>query len=98
MSFYCWKEGNLVLACILQPKASKNEFCQVMENRLKIRVKSAPVEGKANKELQSFLAREFQVAKSAVKITHGETARKKTVMIAQPQQLPNQLDIKPCNA
>lgn len=51
------------------------------EEALKVRIKSAPVEGKANKELVETLARAFGVAKSSVEIRGGATSKHKRVLL-----------------
>lgn len=87
-SFYRWDTGNLILNCRLQPKAAQDEFAEVSEGRIKIRITGAPVDGKANKHLIKFLAKQFKVPQEKVHIMSGENSRQKRVMIAQPQTLP----------
>lgn len=65
----------------VQPRASKNQICGVMEGALKIKLSAPPVDGEANKALQEFLAKLFKVAKSQVEIVSGLTGRNKTVRI-----------------
>jgi uncharacterized protein (TIGR00251 family) len=48
---------------------------------LKIRVAAPPVEGAANSELVSFLARRFRVSKSAVQVVRGARGRDKLVEV-----------------
>lgn len=47
------------------------------------RIKSAPVDGKANKEMLELVADYFGVPKSSVSIAHGKTNRTKVVDIVQ---------------
>lgn len=94
MAYYQWKTGGkLLLYCQLQTNTQSNAFAGIFDDRIKIRIKSPPIEGKANKELVTFLAKSFKTRKSAVKITRGETSREKTVIIDQPENIPEQLDI-----
>ncbi len=86
---YQWADGDLLLVCHLQPKASKSEFCGLHGDALKVRIQAPPVEGKANSELIKFLAKQFGVSKSAVQIISGELNRHKRVRITQPQKLPD---------
>ena len=65
----------------VQPRASKNQICGVMQGALKIKLSAPPVDGEANKALQEFLAKLFKVAKSQVEIVSGLTGRSKTVRI-----------------
>jgi len=48
---------------------------------LRVRVSAPPVDGKANAALVKLVAKSLGVAKSAVTITAGETARIKTLAI-----------------
>ncbi|SFA87113.1 DUF167 family protein [Azotobacter beijerinckii] len=88
MSWYRWDGEDLILACHLQPKASKDEFAGLHGERLKIRLTAPPVEGKANAHLLAFLAAAFGVPKSQVSLESGELNRQKRVRIRQPRQLP----------
>ncbi|WP_430460540.1 DUF167 family protein [Thalassolituus sp. LLYu03] len=92
-SFAQWTDGDLILVCHLQPKASKSEFAGQHGDALKIRIQAPPVEGKANTELVKFLAKQFGVAKSDVEIISGELNRHKRVRIRKPVKLPP--DISP---
>ena len=48
---------------------------------LKVRIRAAPVDGKANKELVETLADAFGVAKGAVVFKGGETSKTKRILI-----------------
>ncbi len=98
--FYEWRGADLLLFCHLQPQASRDEFAGIVASdaygeRLKIRIKAPPVDGKANERLVAFLAREFAVTRRAVRIDSGAGARQKTVLIERPASLPAQLAITP---
>ena len=63
-----------------QPSASKNEFCEVYgEDAIKIRIKAAPVEGAANKELVKFLSKSFKVSKSDIIFKTGQNSKIKII-------------------
>lgn len=85
---FSWQAPELYLLCKLQPKAAKNEFSEVTDGRIKIRITAPPVDGKANKHLVKFLAKQFRVPQNAVNIISGETSRLKRVQIISPQTLP----------
>ncbi|MBB1486441.1 DUF167 family protein [Oceanospirillum sediminis] len=87
-SFCQWDGDDLIIACHLQPKAGKDEFCGEHDGRLKIRITAPPVDGKANAHLCKFLARQFGVSKSKVHILQGELSRQKRVRIQAPEKLP----------
>jgi uncharacterized protein (TIGR00251 family) len=62
---------------ITQAKQSKIE--EIGPNGLRIKLKSAPIKGKANKELVKLLADYYQVPKSRVEILKGQKAKDKVV-------------------
>lgn len=88
MPHFKWVNDDLVLFCHLQPKASKDEFVGLHGDRLKIRITTAPTDGKANKHLLAFLAKAFGVPVRQVILESGDTARQKTVRIEQPVKIP----------
>lgn len=65
----------------VQPGASKNEIVRVQEDALKVRISAPPVQGKANKALVNFLAKELGVKKSEIEIVSGHTSRVKTIKV-----------------
>ena len=93
MSFYQWQGDDLILACHLQPRAAKDEFSGLHGDRLKIRIKAPPVEGKANIYLCKYLAKAFGVSKRDVSVIGGELSREKRVRITAPEKLPEELNI-----
>lgn len=92
---YRWQGQDLVLHCHLQPRASSDEFCGLHGDRLKLRLKAPPVDGKANAYLLTFLADAFGVARSRVSLLHGDTSRTKTVLIEAPTVLPEAALVDP---
>lgn len=86
--YYYWEEEDLHLFVRVQPKASKDEFSEVMGDRIKLRITAPPVDGKANKHLIKYLSKVFKVAKSQITIKAGETGRNKHLLIINPQCLP----------
>lgn len=65
----------------VQPRSSKNMIVGPYGDLLKIKLKSPPVDGAANKECRRFLAKLLRVAPSDIEIVGGETSRKKRVLI-----------------
>lgn len=88
MSFYEWQGDDLLLCVKAQPKASKDEFTEVLDNRLKIRITAPPIDGKANQHLIKFLAKQFKVSKSQIELIAGDCAREKRFKIHAPKQIP----------
>ncbi len=70
-----------VLSVWLQPRASRNEITGVHREALRVQVTAAPVEGRANKALCSFLAGLLDVAPATVRVLSGHTGRRKTVLV-----------------
>ncbi len=51
------------------------------ENALKLRVAAPPVDGKANAEVERFLAESFGVSRSDVTVIRGSSSRDKVVLV-----------------
>ncbi len=68
-------------AVYAQPRASRNEIAGEHGDALKIRLAAPPVEGAANTELVSFLAKTLGVSRSAVRLLKGERGRHKLVEV-----------------
>lgn len=83
-----WRGNQLILNIRLQPRASRDEIVGLHQDRLKIRITTPPVDGKANAHLLRYLAAEFGVAKSAVTLLAGKTGRDKRVAIRAPRETP----------
>lgn len=65
----------------LSPRASREEIAGEREDALQVRVTAPPVDGAANEALVRLLAKRLRVAKGAVTIVSGETARTKVVQV-----------------
>ena len=64
------------------PRAKRTEVVGRHGDALKIKLKAPPVDGAANAELVRFVAEQLDIPRSAVTITAGRTARRKTLEIA----------------
>ncbi|TAK60835.1 DUF167 family protein [Methylobacter sp.] len=89
MNWYHWEHGILTLNIHVQPKASKDEWAGLHGDRLKLRIKAAPIDGKANQHLIAFIADQFGIPKSACKLISGESGREKRIAIHSPKKLPS---------
>ncbi|MFW2372366.1 MAG: DUF167 family protein [Gammaproteobacteria bacterium] len=87
--FFQWQDDDLILNIKVQSRASKNEFSEILGNAIKLRITTAPIDGKANQHLITLLAKTFRVTKKQVEILSGETGRDKRIKITQPKQLPD---------
>ncbi len=93
MGWYRWDGPDLVLELLVQPRASANEFAGIIDGRLKVRITAPPVEGEANDRLVAWLARQFDVPRASVTLSHGASGRRKRVRIAAPGKIPRELSI-----
>ena len=75
------------------PRAKKTTFGTRRGERWIVRVKSPPVDGKANVELIKFLADSFGCQRSAITLRQGETSRDKLIEIDGPSKIPSKLPI-----
>ena len=71
----------VVISVRAQPRSSRAGIDPLMGDAVKVRIRCAPVDGKANKELVETLADEFALAKSAVVFKSGETSKQKRILL-----------------
>ena len=83
---YSVTPSGLSLALRVVPKAKRNRIDGVVDEgdgrtALKVAVTAAPEAGKANAAVIALLAKEWRLAKSAIRVTRGGANRRKTVAI-----------------
>ena len=71
----------VILNVRAQPRSSRSGIDGLLGDAVKVRIRCAPVDGKANKELVETLADAFGVAKSSVVFKSGETSKTKRILI-----------------
>jgi uncharacterized protein len=71
----------IVFTVRVQPRASRDEVCGLMEGAMKVRLQAPALEDRANEALCKFLARLLKTPKSAVRILSGGRSRIKRVAI-----------------
>ena len=71
----------VVLNVRAQPRSSRSGIDGLLGDAVKVRIKCAPVDGKANKELVETLADVFGLSKSAVVFKSGETSKTKRILL-----------------
>ena len=72
----------IVLNVRAQPRSSKAGIDGLWgDDAVKVRIRSAPVDGKANKELIETLADAFGLPKSLVSFKGGETSKTKRILL-----------------
>ena len=75
------RDGAVVVAVRVQPRANRDEIIGEMNGALKIRLQAPAVEDRANEALVEFLARLLKTPKSAVRILSGDRSRSKRLEI-----------------
>ena len=85
------------IALKVTPGARKNEILGWEEDYpqigrvLRVKIAAPPVEGKANKEIVTFMSKSLGIPKSAVELLHGSTGRIKLI------QVPDEADLSLLN-
>ncbi len=74
--------GALILTLHVQPGAKTSEVAGEHGEALKIRLAAPPVDGRANAALLAFVAQRLGLAKSAVLLKHGQSARRKVLLLS----------------
>ena len=75
------KDNAFIFTVRVVPRASKSEIVGEHDGALKVRIAAPPVDGAANAELVKLLAKIFDVSKSEVEITGGQTSKTKQIKI-----------------
>jgi uncharacterized protein len=65
----------------VKPNSRKQSIQELEDHSLIVHLKSPPVEGKANQELISLLAKKYQVTQSQIKIKLGSNSTQKLLEI-----------------
>lgn len=93
MSWFRREGDKLFIAVHAQPGAKRTEIQGLHGDALKVRVSAPPIDGRANSELQRFLAQIFDVPLRDVVQTGGESSRQKRFCVTgsgiAPESLAN---------
>ncbi len=81
MSYFAETPEGTVLNVKAQPRSSRAGVEGLVGDAVKVRVRCAPVDGKANRELIEALAEAFGLPKSRVVFKSGETSRQKRILL-----------------
>lgn len=79
-----WYETNnegVTINLLVQPRASRERVGPLQDERLKVSVSSAPVDGKANQAVVALLAKTFGIRRRDVVLQVGLKGRRKTVLL-----------------
>ena len=79
---YCTEtpEG-VILNVRAQPRSSRSGLDGLLGDAVKVRIRCAPVDGKANRELVETLADAFGLPKSSVVFKSGESSKTKRLLL-----------------
>ena len=72
----------VILNVRAQPRSSRSGLDGLLGEAVKVRIKCAPVDGKANKEMVETLADAFSLPKNRVNFVGGETSKNKRILLA----------------
>jgi len=77
------REGpdGLSFAVRVQPRARRNAIIGELGDALKIALTAPPVDGRANEACVEFFAELFDVPRSSVTITSGQSSRNKVIRV-----------------
>ena len=74
--------GDVMLQVRVKPRARVSELTQAADGTWIAKLKSPPVDGKANEELVGLVAEAFRCRKAAVVIKAGASGRMKLVKVS----------------
>ena len=77
----------VLLEVYVQPGAKKTAISGKHDDRLKIRLKSSPIDGKANQELVAFMAQFLKLRKQDIQIVRGKKSRFKLLSMPTDSDL-----------
>ena len=85
----------MTLRVKVTPNASRNEILGWEDHplggrHLRIRLQAPPVDGKANKALVTFLAKQLKLPKSAITLVNGQSSRLKSLQIPDGTTIPDE--------
>ena len=81
MGYLTETPDGVVLNVRAQPRSSRSGIDGLFGDAVKVRIKCAPVDGKANKELIETRADAVGLPKSAVEFKSGETSKTKRILL-----------------
>ena len=81
MSYFVETPEGVVVNVKAQPRSSRSGIDGLLGDAVKVRIRCAPVDGKANKELVETLADAFGLPKSLVVFKSGETSKQKRILL-----------------
>jgi uncharacterized protein (TIGR00251 family) len=80
-AFITAQADGVLLAIKVQPRASKNEIGEPLDDELRIKVTAPPVDSAANEALLCLLSEALDCPRNKLELVRGHTSRHKTVKI-----------------
>jgi uncharacterized protein (TIGR00251 family) len=74
--------GGVRIQLHVQPGASTSEVVGLHGDRIRLRIHSPPIDGRANEAVLKWIAARLGVPRRAVTLVRGEKSRQKTVEVA----------------
>lgn len=81
-SCYQIKDNSFFISLLIQPNSKKTEIQGLHDNKLKVRIHSPPVDGKANEEVIRFFSKLLKIKKNQIDIVKGHTDKTKLLQIS----------------
>ena len=85
----------VILNVRAQPRSSRSGIDGLLGDAVKVRIRCAPVDGKANKELIETLADAFDLAKGDVVFKGGETSKTKRILLRGAEAAKVRMVVRP---
>ena len=76
----------LLLDLAVQPGASRSEPRGIRQGRLTVRIAAAPEDGKANRELITWLSKTLECPRKDIILKTGEKSRLKTLVVPRDKK------------
>lgn len=86
-----YNRGILIIHLHVQPNGKRDCWAGHHGTAIKVKISAPAVDGAANEKLRRFLATQFGVATSKVKLIRGRQSRQKQVEVHDPKEFPEQL-------
>ncbi|MFZ4077676.1 MAG: DUF167 domain-containing protein [Legionellaceae bacterium] len=80
-TWYHQSQDMITLRLYVQPGSKKNEVIGLIEDEIKIKLATSPIEGQANLALIKYLSQLCKVSQSKITLKKGQKSRHKVIEI-----------------